>query len=65
MLMLSYGGDESLCFRAHQIISNWMLKTDQPTEMNARVVEMETGSKADCLVQLASQIFVEGEIIAN
>lgn len=50
--MLSYGSDESHCFRAHQIISNWKSKTDQPTTMNARVVEMETGSKADCLVAL-------------
>lgn len=55
--MLSCGGDELHCFRAHQLISNWKSKAVQSTKINA--AEIETGSKADCLVELAVQIFVK------
>lgn len=57
--MLSCGADELHCFRAHQLISSCKSKAVQSTKINACVAEIETGSKADCLVELAVQIFVK------
>lgn len=57
--MLSCDADELHCFGAHQLISNWKSKAAQSTKINGRSGEIETGSNADCLVELAVRIFVK------